>query len=564
MQNWRSNLVFAIIVLFILAVLSKLFFIQVINQGFYRALAEGQQKWFQEVKGDRGEIFIKDRQGNRYLLATNISKNLVYLRPGKVKNKKDLALALEEILGLKKEEVLKKMDDDSASLFLLKDDLTDEEMKKLKEKNLAGLYFLKKKVRFYPQRNLAAQVIGFLGGEGKGQYGVEGFYDELLQGKKTWLKGERNPWGFSLGEFKKKVPEGADLILTLDYNIQQKAEHLLGEGVKELEAEGGEILVLDPQKGKILALANFPSFDLNHYDEVADQAIFQNSAIQKLFEPGSVFKPVVMAGALEEGKITPETTYLDRGFVKFGPDTIYNYGHRVWGERTMTEVLEKSINTGAVFAQKQLGGDKFLEYIKRFGFFEKTGVDLQGEVWSENKELKNGRPINFATASFGQGVDVTSLQLARAFAAIANGGHLVRPYVVQEVVREGKEVLKTEPEVQKEGVILAKTANELTTMLIKVVEEGFAKAARVPGYYIAGKTGTAQVPFSSLGIDKAGYSEKTIQSFVGFFPALNPQFLVLVKLNNPKTKTAEYSAVPLFQKLAKYIIDYWEIPPDYE
>jgi cell division protein FtsI/penicillin-binding protein 2 len=336
------------------------------------------------------------------------------------------------------------------------------------------------------------------------------------------------------------------------------AEKLL-EGAKEnLEFESAEIVVMEPNSGKILALANSPAFDPNNYSEVKDLEVFQNSSVQKFFEPGSVFKPITMAAALDQGKITPQTKFVDQGFVKIKSDTISNFANKVWGEKTMTEVLEWSINTGAVFAEQQLGHDAFLEYLKRFGFFDKTGIDLQGEVSSQNQELKKSYEINFATAAFGQGIEMTSIQLARAFSAIANGGKLMKPYLVDKIFENGK-MIETQPQIQNSSVISQKTASQLTLMLVNVVQNGYGKLAGVQGYYIAGKTGTAQVP------EKGTYSpDKTVQSFIGFGPALDPKFLILVKLYNPKAKTAEYSAAPIFGELAKYIIDYWKIPPDYE
>jgi len=210
------------------------------------------------------------------------------------------------------------------------------------------------------------------------------------------------------------------------------------------------------------------------------------------------------------GKITPQTTYQDKGRVKIGGWVIYNYNNRVWGEQSMINVLEKSINTGAVFVEKKLGHSFFLYYIERFGFFEPTKIDLP-EIYSKNPELRKGKEINFATASFGQGIEMTPIQLLRAYSAIANGGRLIRPYLVEKIIKNGK-VKEIEPELS-EPVISQKTATQLTSMLV------------------AGKTGTAQIPFSSLDIEKAGYSEKTIQSFIGFAPAFNPRFLIMVKLD---------------------------------
>jgi len=215
----------------------------------------------------------------------------------------------------------------------------------------------------------------------------------------------------------------------------------------------------------------------------------------------------------------------------------------------MTEVLEKSINTGAVFAKNQIENSTFLNYIQNFGFFEKTGIDLP-EVFSENRELKNGREVNFATASFGQGIAITPIQLLRAYCAIANGGKLITPYLVENFHKEEN----------PRKILSQRTISQLTSMLVSVVENGFGKRAKISGYYIAGKTGTALQPK----FGEKGYSEKTWQTFVGFFPAYNPKIVILVKLDNPKVKTAEYSAVPIFHDLADYIIRLYQIPPDYE
>lgn len=221
--------------------------------------------------------------------------------------------------------------------------------------------------------------------------------------------------------------------------------------------------------------------------------------------------------------------------------------------------MESSINTGAVFAEQQISHKTFLDYLDRFGFFEKTGIDLQGEVYSHNDNLKNGPDFNFATASFGQGIELTPMQIARGFCAIANGGKLVKPYIVDKIVN-GKDETDTKPEIS-DIIVSQQTISQLTSMLISVVDKGFNGVAKIPGYYLAGKTGTAQVPLTT----GKGYDpNKTIQSFVGYGPAFNPQFLILVKLDNPKVPKSALSAVPVFKDLAQYIINYWKIPPDYD
>ncbi|MFH1462303.1 MAG: penicillin-binding protein 2 [bacterium] len=536
--HWRINLILAIVFLFGIGLLGRLFFIQVLQGDFYKALSQGLHNLGEEAIEERGEIFFKNGEP----LAVNIDWPLVFSSSEKVENKVETAEKLAEILDLEQGFILEKLEKDSL-YSVIKKKLTVKEVESLKELNLAGIHLDKESGRYYPQEAMASQLIGFLDADQKGQYGLEGYYEEILQGER-------------------KSP-GSDLFLTVDYSIQFTAEKLL-EGLKEsLDIEGGEIIVIEPNSGKILALANFPNFNPNQYSEVEDFDVFQNSPSQKIFEPGSVFKAITMAGALNEEAITPQSTYFDQGCLKISGYNICNYEERTYpGELTMTNVLEKSINTGAVFAEKELGHNLFLKYIGNFGIFEPTGIDIQ-EISPENRELKQGREINFATASFGQGIEMTPLQLIRAYSAIANGGKLIKPYLVEKIVKK-EESLEIQPELEKESVISSKTASQLTAMLVNVVENGFAKSAQIPGYYVAGKTGTAQISFAALNIDKEGYSDKTWQTFIGFAPAFNPQFLILVKLDNPKTRTAEYSAVPVFYNLAKYIIDYYQTPPDYE
>lgn len=563
----KKRIIFVLIVILIFSatIISRLIFLQLINYEYWRALAQGQQKDFIEFQGERGNVFFQ----NMTNLAINKNFPFVYANPQEIKNKMETSEILSLILDLDKNYLLEKLANNN-SFVLIKQKLNENELNSLKELNIPGIYLNQESLRHYPFDNLASHVIGFLSYDGQGQYGIEGYYDQNLKGKQRAAELEKAPGYFfsplenlASADLSYLALKGDDLVLTINYDIQFMAEKILEKAKENLEFESGEIIVMDPNSGKILALANLPNFNPNLYSKVTDMSVFQNSSIQKVFEPGSVFKPITMAAALNEGKITPDTKFIDEGFVKIGDHTIFNFANRTWGERTMTEVLQYSINTGAVFVQKQLGNELFLKYIEKFGFFDKTGIDLQGEIFSKNQELKKGYEINFATASFGQGIEITSIQLARAFAAIANGGKLVRPYVVDKIIKNDK-VIEIKPEIQSFSVISEKTASQLTLMLINVVEKGYGKEAKVPGYYIAGKTGTAQVSWSNLGINKKGYSEKTIQSFIGFGPALNPKFLILVKLYNPKTKTAEYSAAPLFGELAKYIINLWHIPPDYE
>jgi len=544
-MNWKLNFTLGIFFVLAAIIIGRLGFLQILKHEYYQALAEGQQKILETTIGERGRVFFNNGEA----LAINKTGKYLFLSPREIKNKQETAKAISEILEMDEQMILIRTQKDN--LFeLIKHDLSDQEISALNELNLKGVYLEEETFRYYPQKDLAAHVIGFLSSDNQGQYGIEGYYDEVLKGEESLQEREKGPFGFLSSNLDRT--SGQDLTLTLDPTIQFVANKLLKETQSQLKFDSGQIIVLNPHTGAIIALAQTPGFDPNSYSQVNSVEIFQNSAIQKIFEPGSIFKPITMAAALNEEKITPKTTYEDRGIVKIGGWKILNYDERVWGTQTMTNVLEKSINTGAVFAGQELGQHSFLEYIEKFGFLEKTDIDLQGEVYSKNSELKKGYEINFATAAFGQGIEVTPIQMAMAFSAIANGGKLVQPHILKDQEYESKEIISN------------KTSSELTGMLVSVTEKGFGKAARIPGYFVAGKTGTAQVAWSALGMNKSGYSDKTVQSFIGYAPAFDPQFLILVKLDDPQAKTAEYSAIPIFQELGKFIIDYWEIAPDHE
>ena len=564
MKPWRSYIIFSVYFLLAAIIISRLFYIQVINGKLYQAQALGQQVAFREVKGDRGEVFFENSKesygkygsGQLKSLAVNQQEWLMYAIPKKIPDKNAFAKTLSENTKLTKEFILAKLGE-SESYVILKKELLEDDVEPLKKLQLEGLYWEKSSGRYYPQERLASQVVGFLGGNLQGQYGLEGHYEEILKGKEG-IEEEKSGLALIDSDQTQRYLNGSDLYLTIDYNIQFQAESLLKEAKKNIDIESGQIIVLKPDTGKVLALANFPSFNPNKYSKETNYGIFQNSAVQKIFEPGSVFKPFTMAIALNEGRITPESTFDDTGLVKIGPDTIYNFDRKKYGVQTMSGILEKSINTGAVFLSGLVSHDTFKDYLNKFGFNEKTGIDLQGEVYSKNELLKKGSGFGFATASFGQGIEMTPIQLARSFAIFANGGKVVRPYVVEKIVH-GQDESKISPKIS-ERVISEKTASEVTKMLVNVVEEGFGNVAKINGYYLAGKTGTAEVAFEGK---KGYYTDRTIQSFIGFGPALDPEFLILVKLDNPKVPKSSLSAAPIFKKLSQYIINYWQIPPDY-
>lgn len=546
-DNLRINLI-TLFVLILFAFLGyRLVNLQLLNRGMWRALAQGQQTFFTQARGSRGEIYF---QGKKRLVPAAVNKpsTFCFASPQKVKDKKKTASSLSGILDLEKEEIVERLSR-GGQFAPLQHNLSEEKANKIKALELGGVFLQREQSRTYPQEKLASQVLGFLDSEGNGQYGLEEYYNEGLKGREGFLKGEKGSRGNLIFNKQSTLKQGSDLTLTIDYNIQYKAQQLLQKAAEDLNIRGGSIVVMDPNTGEVMAMANYPSFDPNKYSE-AEMEVFKNAAIQNLYEPGSVFKPLTMSAALNEGDVSPQTSYVDTGEVKKGGYTIRNYDNEVWGKTTMTEVIERSINTGAVFVEEQLGHQDFLRYLEEFGIFEETGVDLTGEAYSQNASLKKGYVSNYATAAYGQGVEVTPIQLIRAFSSLINGGRLVKPHVVKKV---DDKVIKSE---KQRRVISRETSSQISTMLVSAVENGLCSHAYVPGYFVGGKTGTALISWTSMGRNKKGYSEQTWESFMGFAPAFNPKFVALVKLDNPDTGVAGYSATPMFQKLAKYILNY--------
>jgi len=564
-RNLRLSIVLVLIVIIGAAIIGRLFLLQIKNRKLYEAQALGQQVAFSKVIGSRGQIFgvssqeTKGGSGSGQVRGFAINKDswIISANPENIPDKAVFAEMLSEAIGQTQEKILLDLDSENSYVVLAKN-ISSVDLEKIKKLSLKGLSWQNDPERFYPQGGMASHTLGFLGGEGSGQYGLEGYYDDILAGK-SGIQQERAGLDSIFSNFDRISLDGSDIYLTIDYNIQFQAETLLEQEKIKNDIDSGQIIVLKPDSGRIIALADFPNFDPNRYSKERDLEIFQNSAVQKLFEPGSIMKPFTMAAAMNEGKVSPDTVYTDTGVVNFGTKQIHNFADEIYGKQTMTQVLEKSINTGAVFAEQQIGKDSFLDYINKFGFTSKTGVDIQGEVSSRNDNIKSGIEMNLATASFGQGIELTPMQIARGFCALANGGRLIKPYIVEKIINGGDETY-TRPEFS-ELILSQQTVSQINAMLVNVIEKGFNGAAKIQGYYMAGKTGTAQVPLKK---GKGYETNKTIQSFAGYGPAFNPQFVILIKLDNPKVSVSALSAVPIFKQLAQFIVNYWKIPPDYD
>ena len=580
MNRGRLKLLQIFFALFLISLTLRLFYWQVLNSDSLSAQAESQHFNFYEIPGSRGEIKTSDN----YSLVTNQPSYTIFAslkeldkKPEEIKNlllplflKYDLQ---EKITTPGKEEVRdlrKKIGEDLGNLLAndklvwvaLKKSVNEALVEEVKKLDLKGIGFKATETRFYPEASLAAQLTGFVGsdsnGADQGYFGLEGFYNAELKGRPGRFKEEVDSLGRPILVGRKvgvEAENGRSLLTTIDRTIQYIVEKKLEEGLKKYGAKQASALVMDPRTGAILAAANLPGYDQARFGQYEDK-VYKNPIVGDLYEPGSTFKVITMAAALDEGKITPETRCECTGPLQSGGFTIKTWNNKYFPNSTMTEVLQHSDNIGAATAARLLGEEKFAEYVKKFGFGELTGIDLEEEVPGLVKSPQETQPIDLVTNSFGQGIGITMAQIVQAVGAIANDGKMMKPYLIAEKILPDGQKIQTNPEEVRQ-VISAKAANLVSAMLVENVENGHGKRAAVSGYYIGGKTGTAQVATDGVYVQNVN-----IGSFVGYGPIEDPRFVMLVMIKHPKTvQFAESTAAPVFGQVASFILNYLEIPP---
>ena len=526
MKNFRFYALFIIFIILYGALGANLYKLQISNGAEFLAKADILKEMGKKLTLRRGQIFVTDKFDTNIPIALNKDAPIIFVSPAEIKDSKKVSEELGQALGINSFELEQNINSNPKNYFFsLIDKASEEQINLVSEKKFEGVHIEQKQYRSYPYNNLASQIIGYVGTNDKnpepaGIYGIERFYN-------------------------KELSSGEDVYLTIDRNIQSHAEQILNKYIEKFKAIGGTVIVEDPKTGKIIALANKPDFNPNEYGQ-ANMKDFANPAIQAQYEPGSVFKPLTMSVGIDTGAFTPDTTFIDKGFVTLNGKTIHNANGKVYGKVTMTGVIENSINTGAVYAEQLIGHSNFYEYLKKFGFTEKTGISLPEEIAGNirNLERKDARAVDFATIAYGQGAAITPLQLVNAFSVLANGGLLMKPYINKN---EESYVLRR--------VISDDTAKKVTAMIETTVEK--AKIATIPQYRVAGKTGTALIP------DKGKYSEEMVHTFVGFAPVSDPKFVVLMKLDRPQVgELAGLTVVPAFRELSEFILNYYNISPD--
>lgn len=562
-KEWQQRLgfVFTVNVLVFVSVVSGLYQKSVIDHPQILGEAEKQYAYRKTTAGERGEVVVADSDKNYFPLATNEWRYQALVIPNRLADPSAAATALAPVLGLGRMDIFNKINNKKPYIPPLKRRLTLPEADQVAALRLDGVLLIPELVRYYPEQATAAHVLGFVNYDGNGSYGVEGAYDAIMKGASGYLVGEKDNQGrpISLGE-EIKAKKGASLVLTIDRPIQEFVEKSLADAVKEFEADGGTAIVMQPSTGDIVALSNVPNFNPNTFNSVGtdQQGVFLNPAVSAVWEPGSIVKPLIMALAIEKKLFEPDTKGVFGASIQVLNHVIWTAEKKAFGEETMTQVLENSDNVAMVSVGDKLGNEAEYAGLKQFGFGNVPKLKLQGVISGVLPPVKNWNDLTRATLTFGQGMSATPLQMIMAYSALANKGVMMQPRLVSRIVDDKGDLAVTAPR-EVGRAVSEETSRKVIGMLESVVINGHGKRAAVPGYRIGGKTGTAQVANPAGGY----FDDRHIGSFVGFFPASDPQYSVLVKLDNPKTvRFAESSAAPTFGKIAAWILHQKQIKPD--
>ncbi len=520
----RQLSIFLFFLLSFAVLLSRLFYIQALRHNFYYKIANEQHIVSTELPARRGTIF--DR--NMKVLAVNLNTDSVFANARLIKDKTAVSKMLSKILGLSDNYVYERLSRDKGFVWI-KRKISSDESAKIKNLKIQGIEVIGESKRVYPDASLACHVIGSIDIDNNGLEGIELKYNKYLKGESGWLISTQDAKRKLLESYQDEfIParNGLNLVLTIDEVIQSIAERELYKAYKKHNAKAASIVVMDPRTGAILALANLPNFDLNNVNKRETEAI-RNRAINDFFEPGSIFKVVTASGLLEDKAVTlTDTFFCENGEWKHGAKTLHDV--HPYGTLTFKEIIEKSSNIGTIKAASRLGPDKMYKYIQAFGFLDRTGIDLPGEVVGFNRPVEKWSGLSMYAIPMGQEVTVTSIQLACAIAVIANNGFYVKPRIVKEIVDEKGQVVKAFPPVIARKVLSPQTALYMRYILNGVVENGTGKKARIEDYKVGGKTGTAQK------VEGGTYSHsKFIASFIGFAPADAPVLAVAVSVDEP-------------------------------
>ena len=548
--NRRIRLLFVLLALALAGSLARAVWLQGVRAQPLSNLAAKQQRQTIELPARRGTIF--DRNG--VPLALGEQATTVYADPTQVRNARLVALAAEKALGLDAESIFPQLKDTSRAFVYLQRKADSVKAERLRARELPGVGFYTEERRRYPQGAVGAQVLGFAGQDNQGLAGIELQLNDVLRGRPGRETVIRDPFGRVVDVLSETAErQGRDVFLTLDHRIQARAEDVLRRTARQWGAKSATAVVLDPSSGEIYAMATAPTFDANRFAEATPDAQ-RNRTASDTYEPGSTFKLIPVAGALAEGLVTPHSAFTLPTSIHVADRVIHEHDPRPTVRMTVADIVAQSSNVGAITLAQQLGSERLASWVDRFGFGSKTGLDFPGETAGIVPPLDTWSGSTIGTLPIGHGIAVTPVQMAAAYAAVANDGVWLQPHLVEHVAGRGA------VRVERRRLLTPAVASQLATMLTGVVAEGgTGLAAAVPGYHVAGKTGTAAKPLP----DGSGYStSRYVASFVGFVPATRPRLVILVTVDEPTTIWGGVVAAPAFQELAKFALQYLEVPPD--
>lgn len=562
----RVRIITGLVLLVALVLLTRLYFVQIVHGDEFSARADRQYIQPSQNLYDRGSIFFKDRGGGLISAATLRSGFTLTINPGKIEDVERTYDLLSGVVPLERDDFLLragKVDDPYEEVARK---VSEDQAERIELFGLPGVQLYKERWRYYPGGELASQSVGFVGFQGDeyaGRYGIERYYEDLLSREDTNVY--VNFFAEIFANIGSTIFEGnygsrGNVVTSIEPSTQVFLERKLKEIEGEWRARQAAGIIINPKTGEIYAMGVSPSFDLNNFSGEESASIFSNPLVEGVFEFGSIIKPLTIAAGLDAGAVSMETTYVDRGSLTLDGYTISNFDGKARGRVLLQEILNQSLNTGAAFVAAQMGSDVFREYmLERYRIGDETGIDLPSESAGLVNNLNSPRDIEYATASFGQGIAMTPIAAVRALSTLANGGTLITPHVGSEIRYENG-IRKKVSFKDGEQALKRETSEEVTRMLVEVVDDALlGGTVALPNYSIAAKTGTAQIASPDGGY----YDDRFLHSFFGYFPAYDPEFLIFLYTLEPKgVRYASQTLTMPFIDTVKFLINYYDIPPD--